>query len=67
VANQSVSRKGCHATITEMAHRKRNAALGARLIIASPYLELSALILYAKEKSGTTKGSGQGAGVRGQK
>jgi len=35
VANQNVSRKGCHATITEMAHRKRNAALGARLIIAS--------------------------------
>ena len=35
VANQSVSRKGCHATITEMAHRKRNAAFGARLIIAS--------------------------------
>jgi hypothetical protein len=35
VANQSVSRKGCQATITEMAHRNRNAAFGARLIIAS--------------------------------
>jgi hypothetical protein len=35
VANQSVSRKGCHAMIAEMAHRKRNVALGARLIIAS--------------------------------
>jgi len=51
VANQSVSRKGRHATITEIAHRKRNAAFGARLIIASrwfgqthtgPHVKLSA-------------------------
>src|SRR3984885_1188674 len=78
VANQNVSRKGCHATITEMAHRKRNAALGARLIIASRPAgstrnhtrHLSATHSMRKknrppQKAGAKRGRGEGGWGRG--
>src|SRR5580658_3332595 len=48
VASHSASRKGRHAATKEIAHRKRNADFGARLIIASQVVQTNSQVIDSK-------------------